>query len=163
MQNITGYTKVYGIIADPIRHSISPLMHNTAFGALGIDGVYVAFETPEEQFDAGVRGLKALGIQGFNVSMPYKRRIMDYLDEISPAARLAGAVNTVVREGDRYVGYLTDGTGFLQALATEGIDIAGKKLVTWEKAQRHGHQRAGRRWTGRRDHHFQPVRRFRKC
>ena len=103
MQNITGYTKVYGIIADPIRHSISPLMHNTAFGALGIDGVYVAFETPEEQFDAGVRGLKALGIQGFNVSMPYKRRIMDYLDEISPAARLAGAVNTVVREGDRYV------------------------------------------------------------
>ena len=89
MQNITGYTKVYGIIADPIRHSISPLMHNTAFGALGIDGVYVAFETPEEQFDAGVRGLKALGIQGFNVSMPYKRRIMDYLDEISPAARLA--------------------------------------------------------------------------
>ena len=129
MQNITGYTKVYGIIADPIRHSISPLMHNTAFGALGIDGVYVAFETPEEQFDAGVRGLKALGIQGFNVSMPYKRRIMDYLDEISPAARLAGAVNTVVREGDRYVGYLTDGTGFLQALATEGIDIAGKKLV----------------------------------
>ena len=129
MQNITGYTKVYGIIADPIRHSISPLMHNTAFGALGIDGVEVAFETPEEQFDAGVRGLKALGIQGFNVSMPYKRRIMDYLDEISPAARLAGAVNTVVREGDRYVGYLTDGTGFLQALATEGIDIAGKKLV----------------------------------
>ena len=89
MQNITGYTKVYGIIADPIRHSISPLMHNTAFGALGIDGVYVAFETPEEQFDAGVRGLKALGVQGFNVSMPYKRRIMDYLDEISPAARLA--------------------------------------------------------------------------
>lgn len=63
MQNITGYTKVYGIIADPIRHSISPLMHNTAFGALGIDGVYVAFETPEEQFDAGVRGLKALGIR----------------------------------------------------------------------------------------------------
>ena len=129
MQNITGYTKVYGIIADPIRHSISPLMHNTAFGVLGIDGVYVAFETPEEQFDAGVRGLKALGVQGFNVSMPYKRRIMDYLDEISPAARLAGAVNTVVREGDRYVGHLTDGTGFLQALATEGIDIAGKKLV----------------------------------
>ena len=129
MQNITGYTKVYGIIADPIRHSISPLMHNTAFGALGIDGVYVAFETPEARFDAGVRGLKALGIQGFNVSMPYKRRIMDYLDEISPAAQLSGAVNTVVREGDCYVGHLTDGTGFLQALATEGIDIAGKKLV----------------------------------
>ena len=164
MQNVTGYTKVYGIIADRFRHSISPLMHNTAFGALGIDGVYVAFETPEEQFDAGVRGLKALGIQGFNVSMPYKRRIMDYLDEISPAARLAGAVNTVVREGDRYVGYLTDGTGFLQALATEGIDIAGKKLVILGKGgAATGHQRAGGAGRGGEDHHFQPVRRFRKC
>ena len=65
MQNITGYTKVYGIVADPIRHSISPLMHNTAFGALGIDGVYVAFENqPEEQFDAGVRALKGAGHPG---------------------------------------------------------------------------------------------------
>ena len=100
MQNITGYTKVYGIIADPIRHSISPLMHNTAFGALGIDGVYVAFETPEEQFDAGVRGLKALGIQGFNVSIEraLERAAALFFDDGSVGKRVApGAEDAVIQ------------------------------------------------------------------
>lgn len=105
------------------------MMHNTAFEALGIDAVYVAFETPEEQFETGVRGLKAMGIKGFNVSMPYKRAVMDYLDELSPAAKLCGAVNTVVWKDGKYNGYLTDGTGFLQALKKRGMDIQGKKIV----------------------------------
>jgi len=129
-QRITGHTDVYGIIADPIRHSISPMMHNTAFEALGIDGVYVAFETPEERFEEGVRGLKALGIRGFNVSMPYKRAVMEYLNALSPAAKLCQAVNTVVREADgTYTGHLTDGTGFIRSLQEFGFNIRGKKIV----------------------------------
>ncbi len=133
-QKITGHTDVYGIIADPIRHSISPMMHNTAFEVLGIDGVYVAFETPAEKFDEGVRGLKAMGIKGFNVSMPYKRTVMDYLDSLSPAAQLCQAVNTVVREEDgSYTGHLTDGTGFFQSLKEKGMEIWGKRLVIFGK------------------------------
>ena len=99
-QRITGHTDVYGIIATPIRHTISPMMHNTAFETLGMDGVYVAFETPEDRFEEGIRGLLAMGIKGFNVSMPYKHAVMDYLDKISPAAKLCQAVNTVVRRED---------------------------------------------------------------
>ena len=129
-QRITGYTDIYGIIADPIRHSISPMMHNTAFEVLGIDGVYVAFETPKERFEEGIRGLLAMGIRGFNVSMPYKRAVMDYLDELSYAAKLCQAVNTVVRKADgTYKGYLTDGTGFVRSLKEQGMDIRGKKAV----------------------------------
>lgn len=129
-QRITGYTDVYGIIANPIRHSISPMMHNTAFEALGIDGVYVAFETPEDKAEEGIRGLLAMGIKGFNVSMPFKRVIMEYLDELSPAAKLCQAVNTVVRkENGSYAGYLTDGTGFIRSLKEQGFDIKNKKIV----------------------------------
>ena len=129
-QRITGHTEVYGIIADPIRHSISPMMHNTAFEALGIDGVYVAFETPEEMFDRAVQGLFAMGIKGFNVSMPYKRAIMEYLDELSPAAKLCRAVNTVVRKEDgTYAGHLTDGIGFIRSLKECGFEMKDKKVV----------------------------------
>jgi len=106
------------------------MMHNTAFEHLGIDGVYVAFETPEEKFDEGIRGLLAMGIKGFNVSMPYKRAVMEYLDKVSPAARLCGAVNTVVRKEDgSYEGHLTDGIGFVRSLKERGFDIKGKKIV----------------------------------
>ena len=129
-QRITGHTDIYGIIANPIRHTISPMMHNTAFEALGIDGVYVAFETREDKFNEAVRGLLAMGIKGFNVSMPYKRAVMDYLDELSPAAKLCQAVNTVVRRDDgTYAGYLTDGIGFVQSLKERGFDIRDKKIV----------------------------------
>ena len=89
---ITGYTQLIGIIADPIRHSLSPMMHNACFEYLNLDYVYLAFET--EALKETIEGLKAIKARGWNVSMPYKKRIIPYLDEISLVSQLSDSVNT---------------------------------------------------------------------
>lgn len=126
---ISGYTQLIGLIATPIRHSISPKMHNAAFAKLGLDYAYLAFEIDPPQLEDTVKGLKAMGIRGFNVSMPYKTSIIDYLDELSPAATLCQAVNTVVNEDGKLIGHMTDGSGLIRALKDEGYDIRGKKIT----------------------------------
>ena len=126
-QRITGHTELIGLIANPIRHSKSPMMHNTAFEALGLDYVYLAFEVDPANLEEAVKGLKALDVRGFNVSLPYKGTIMAYLDEILPAGELCQAVNTVVSDGGRLIGTSTDGQGYMDSLRDEGIDIIGKK------------------------------------
>ncbi len=95
MNTITGYTGLYGIVANPIKHSFSPMMHNTAFQYLGIDDVYLAFEVKKEDFSQFITSARILPIKGFNVSMPYKVDILPYLDELTPEAKLCHAVNTV--------------------------------------------------------------------
>lgn len=129
MENITGYTRLLGVLADPIKHSSSPIMMNHAFKKLQIDNVYVAFEVKEEKFDEAVAGLKAIDVLGFNVSMPYKERIMAKLDVIDESAQLVGAVNTVVNQNGIWHGYNTDGYGFVAGANDMGWDIAGKKVV----------------------------------
>lgn len=126
---ISGTTQLIGIIATPIRHSISPKMHNAAFSKLGLDYAYLAFDIDQSQLEDSVKGLKAMGARGFNVSMPYKTAIIEYLDELSPAAKLCQAVNTVVNENGKLIGHMTDGSGLIRSLQDEGYDIRGKKVT----------------------------------
>ena len=129
MENITGYTRLLGVLANPIKHSSSPIMMNHAFKKLQIDNVYVAFEVQEDRFDEAVAGLKAIDVLGFNVSMPYKEKIMAKLDVIDESAQLVNAVNTVVNRDGKWYGYNTDGYGFVIAAQDKGWDITGKKVV----------------------------------
>ncbi len=128
-QRITGHTELIGLIATPIRHSKSPMMHNTAFEALGLDYAYLAFDFPPEQLADAVKGLKALGVKGWNVSMPYKTDIIPLLDEISEASRLCQSVNTVINRDGYLYGTVTDGTGYMTSLQDRGFDVKGKKLT----------------------------------
>lgn len=128
-QRITGHTELIGLIATPIRHSKSPMMHNTAFEALGLDYAYLAFDFQPDGLEDAVKGLKALGVRGWNVSMPYKADIIPYLDEISEASRLCQSVNTVVNDNGRLYGTVTDGTGYMASLADNGFDVRDKKMT----------------------------------
>lgn len=126
---ITGHTRLTGLIGSPVAHSSSPQMHNEAFRLLGLDYAYLAFDISPDQLSAAVEGLKAIGIHGFNVTMPYKSAIIPYLDALTPAAELTGSVNTVYRDGDRYIGHTTDGIGYMQSVADAGLTLTGKKMT----------------------------------
>lgn len=126
---ITGHTRLTALLGSPVAHSISPLMHNEAFQLLDLDYTYLCFEVNEETLPAAVDGLKACGIRGFNLTMPNKNKIVELLDELSPAARLTGAVNTVVNDDGHLIGYNTDGVGYMQAVKDAGYDITGKTIT----------------------------------
>lgn len=126
---ITGHTRLTALLGSPVAHSISPLMHNEAFQLLNLDYTYLCFDVNEETLPATVEGLKACGIRGFNLTMPNKNQIVKLLDELSPAARLIGAVNTVVNDKGHLVGYNTDGVGYMQAVRDAGYDITGKTIT----------------------------------
>lgn len=128
-ERITGYTELIGLMAYPIRHSSSPAMHNAAFAKLGLDYAYLAFEVDNDTLEDAVRGLRALKIKGCNVSMPNKTVIHKYLDNISPAAEMCGAVNTVVNSNGVLTGHITDGIGYMMALKDNNIDVIGKKIT----------------------------------
>ena len=128
-QRITGYTELIGLVAKPIRHSKSPMMHNTAFEALGLDYAYLVFEVDAPQLGSAVEGLRALGARGFNVSMPYKRAMLEYMDELMPAGALCGAVNTVINDNGHLIGTNTDGEGFTTACKNAGITLPGQKVT----------------------------------
>ena len=128
-KRITGHTELIGLMAYPIRHSSSPAMQNEAFATLGLDYAYLAFEVDNDTLEDAVKGLKALKLEGSNVSMPNKTVVHKYLDELSPAAKLCGAVNTIVNNDGILVGHITDGIGYMQSLKEEGIDVIGKKMT----------------------------------
>ena len=123
MNTITGHTQLTALLGSPVAHSISPLMHNEAFRLLGLDYVYLCFDVNEDALSRAVEGLKTCGIRGFNLTMPNKNKIVELLDELSPAARLIGAVNTVVNENGRLIGYNTDGIGYMQAVKDAGLQL----------------------------------------
>lgn len=130
MAPITGKTRLTGIIGWPIAHSLSPVMHNAAFAALGLDWSFVPFAVPPERLAEAVSGLSALGVAGFNVTIPHKVAIMPLLDQISPEAELIGAVNVVDNRDGVMTGYNTDGIGLLAALkAGFGFEPAGKSVL----------------------------------
>lgn len=126
---ITGKTKLTALLGSPVSHSISPQMHNEAFRRLGLDYVYLAFDVKPEQLETALLGLRAVGIRGFNLTMPLKVHILPFLDELTPAARLAGAVNTVIAEPDCLIGHTTDGVGYMQSVSAAGHHIIGKKMT----------------------------------
>lgn len=125
----TGKTKNLGIIGYPIEHSLSPAIQGAAIETAGIDYSYIAMPVSPEKLSLAVTGLASLGFSGFNVTIPHKVAIMDYLDEIDESARMIGAVNTVaVRDGKLY-GYNTDCTGFMAPLHKQGVSMKGKRAV----------------------------------
>ncbi|MCX8071168.1 MAG: shikimate dehydrogenase [Candidatus Binatia bacterium] len=111
-----GSTRVVGIVGDPVAHSLSPVMHNAAFAALGLDWVYVAFPVKAVGLRAALRALPALGIAGVNVTVPHKEAALSIVDEASPLAQRVGAVNTIVVRGSRLWGENTDVFGVRQSL-----------------------------------------------
>ena len=126
---ISGRTRVVGIIGDPVAHSLSPAMHNAAFRALKLDFAYVAFPVRPAQVRQALDGIRALGIAGANVTVPHKERVIKWLDAISPTARRAGAVNTIVNRKGRLHGENTDVTGFLHALRDVQFQIRGCRAL----------------------------------
>lgn len=127
---INGSTRVYGIIGNPVHHSLSPVMHNVAFAALGENCVYLPFKV--EDVGAALQGLRGLGIEGVSVTIPHKERVIDHLDRIDPVAAKIGAVNTIrseiVNEQALLCGYNTDWLGAVHPLANF-LDLQGEKAV----------------------------------
>jgi shikimate dehydrogenase len=120
---------VYGIFGFPVAHSRSPAMHNRAFEALGLDARYVPFAVAPEHLGDAVRGARALGIRGWNVTLPHKTAILPWLDEVDPVASAIGAVNTVIRDRDHLRGTNTDAEGLTRALLEAGATLAGTRAT----------------------------------
>ena len=129
MKEITGHTVLTGLFGSPVAHSISPMMHNEAFRQLDLDYVYLCFDVGTENLKTAVEGLKTIGIRGFNCTMPDKNLMCELADKLSPAAKMMGAVNTVLNENGVLTGYNTDGVGYMQAVKDAGYDIIGKKMT----------------------------------
>lgn len=125
--NITAKTKVCAVIGNPVEHSLSPAIHNEAFRQEGLDICYTAFRV--EDLPGAMRGVRALGILGLSVTIPHKVAVLDYLDEVDEIARGIGSVNTVIRKGEKLVGYNSDGMGALRALEDAGVDLRGKRVL----------------------------------
>ncbi|KQL52407.1 shikimate dehydrogenase [Heyndrickxia shackletonii] len=126
---IDGRTKLVGLLATPIGHSLSPQMHNLGYTLLGLNYAYLAFEVGNDTLKEAVEGMKALGVAGFNVSMPNKMEILPYLDELDDSAKYARASNTVVNRDGKLIGYNTDGLGYVKNLEQQGVDLKGKKVT----------------------------------
>jgi shikimate dehydrogenase len=121
--------KLYGLIGNPVEHSLSPYMHNAAFPKLDIDSAYLPFLVQKGKLKQAISALKLTGISGFNVTVPFKTECMKYLDNIDPLAKAIGAVNTVVNKKGRLIGYNTDCTGFLRSLEEDLNFIAKQKAI----------------------------------
>lgn len=128
-KRISGTTGLYCLIGTPIGHSGSPAMYNYSFEKLGIDSAYVAFDISEEKVAGAIEAFKTLNIRGANVTMPCKNAAANYMDELSPAARIVGAVNTIVNDGGKLTGHITDGVGFVRNLKEHEVDIKNKKIT----------------------------------
>jgi len=126
---IDSTTEVFGLIGHPVKHSLSPLIHNSSFEKIGFNGVYVVFDVAPELLETAVKGLKALGVKGFNVTVPHKEKVMNHLDFVTKEAERIGAVNTVVNENGILKGYNTDVQGFIEALREEKEEVRGRKAV----------------------------------
>jgi len=126
---ITSTTKLYALIGDPVEHSLSPAMQNTAFQSLGLNYVYLSLRVEPEKLQQAIEGLRALNIQGFNVTIPHKVAVIKYLDEVDQHAKDIGAVNTVVNREGKLIGYNTDGAAALAVLREGDSDPMGRKVV----------------------------------
>lgn len=126
---VSGTTKNLGVIGWPIAHSLSPAMQAAAIRAANADYVYIAMPVRPDDLPCAAEGLRRLNFRGFNVTIPHKSAIMALLDEVAEDARRIGAVNTVVNENGRLLGYNTDAAGFLQGLLRQGVSVRGARAV----------------------------------
>lgn len=128
-QRIKGTTGLLALIGSPVGHSGSPDMYNFSFRHHDLDYAYLAFDIKEDEVPAALDAMRLFHMRGCNVTMPCKNKAAQCVDELSPAARIVGAVNTIVNENGRLIGHITDGTGFVRNLKEHGVDIKGKKMV----------------------------------
>jgi len=126
---ITSKTSISGLLGNPIEHSVSPIFQNKLCEIMNVPSVYLPFRVMQGDLAKVVRGLQALNVKGFNVTIPYKTQILDFLNEVSEEASLMGAVNTVKIYGDKLYGYNTDGLGFIRALESQDVCIEDKNVV----------------------------------
>lgn len=126
---IQGTTRITGLIGSPIKGSKSPHMHNSAFQKLGLDYVYLAFDTEEGMINEALNAMKLFNARGFNITMPHKEVVIDYLDDLTEEVKIIGSVNTVVNENGKLIGHNTDGKGFVKSLKLDGVKFEGKKVV----------------------------------
>ncbi len=129
VSRLSGKTQVIGLFGSPISHSRSPIMQNTVFEAMDLDYAYLAFDVGEKHIAEAVSAIRLLNMRGANITMPLKRLVMPYLDELSPAAKLAGAVNVVVNNNGVLSGHITDGEGFILSLQEAGVEYEDRSMV----------------------------------
>lgn len=123
-------TYTFGLIGYPIKHSLSPWIHRKFFKQTGLDGTYTTIEIkPDDSFAEAIGNLKEANLDGFNVTVPYKEKIIAYLDEIDEQAKRIGAVNTVLRKDGKWIGYNTDGLGYMRALLHKYPELANNKEI----------------------------------
>ena len=126
---ISGATRVAAVIGHPVRHSLSPALHNAAFQQLGVDWVYTAFEVMPGGAQSAIDAMRTLGLGGLSVTMPHKEMVVDAVDSLDPAAAALRSVNTVVPQADGLLmGYSTDGAGFVASLAAAGVEVVGRTV-----------------------------------
>ena len=127
--DVSGKTKVCGVIGDPIEHTLSPIMHNAAFKALKLDYVFLAFKVEVTEVERAINGMRALSIQGLNVTMPHKNAVINYLDELDPTANTIASANTILNKNGKLFGFNTDGVGALNALEQNDVAVRGKRIL----------------------------------
>jgi shikimate dehydrogenase len=125
---INGTTQIYGVIGDPIAHSLSPSLQNPAFAALGLDAVYVTFRVSPYALGDALRGLLAVNVRGINVTVPHKSDVLRYLKGVTDTARRIGAVNTLRNDSGHWIGENTDATGFIRSLEPLGMNLSGSSV-----------------------------------
>jgi len=123
---IDAQTEIYGIIGNPVRHSLSPIIHNAAFRRMGLNATYLAFEVGN--LEEAISGIRGLGIRGVSVTLPFKTQVISFLDEVEGVAKKIKAVNTIANKEGKLIGYNTDWRGALEALEKK-VDLKGKKVV----------------------------------
>ena len=128
-QRIKGTTGLLALIGSPVGHSGAPAMYNFSFQYHNLDYAYMAFDIKEEKVPDALDAIRLFKMRGANVTMPCKNEVAKHMDELSPAARIIGAVNTIVNEDGKLVGHITDGIGYMQSLKDNDIDVIGKKMT----------------------------------
>lgn len=126
---LDGHTILVGLMAYPIRHTMSPTMHNNAFAKLGLNGTYLCFEIDNEKLPDAIKAIRTLDMRGSNISMPNKKKVIPYLDKLDKTSQMCDAVNTVVNDHGVLTGYTTDGMGWLRSLRKDGQDVKGKVIT----------------------------------
>jgi shikimate dehydrogenase len=126
---ISATTRVAAVIGSPVRHSLSPALHNAGFSATGVDWVYTAFDVAPGGAEAALDAMRVLGLGGLSFTMPHKEAVAELVDELDPAAAALRSVNTVVVLDDgRLKGYSTDGAGFVASLGAQGVEVGGSHV-----------------------------------
>lgn len=126
---ISGKTRLLGLFGTPVGHSKSPAMYNYCFRKFNLDWAYLAFDVPLEKTSDAIQSFRTLNMVGANVTMPLKKAVIPYLDELTPAASAIQAVNTIVNRDGKLIGNNTDGCGYTRNLESHGISVRGKKIV----------------------------------